>query len=796
MSALAAHRRLSTCALLASLLSACLAAPADAVVRNWVSAVSGSAATTTLWTPNGIPAAADNVVVAPAGVYSIHFPVASVPTVISQDYRNGAIATLTTDGVQTTTTSFGVGQLSSSAINIQTGGTFRAGRVYLGLAAGSYGRITLLSTGVPAVSPTFQQTDSTNNTSIGGDGGARLEILGGSTYLSDGPALFGNGSASRCTLIVVGRNAFTLTNSSFQTTNPRRGGVTFGGSSTAFGRVDQGGFVRVRGDLIMAHGATGNATLRVGAQSTTFAPALYAEQRLSIGDSGFPGLGAGRGEFQVSRGFASVGGLCTLGDPDGNSSAPLLRVDGGTLRLAGGLTRNPGTAFQHLGGTLHFPDGQITWPGLDWNVTSTVGTPVLWLANQRVTNNVIHMNVGRTGVGTLRVAQPGTQLLLSGGLTVGDSTGGSGVAELDSGATVSSSSPLTIARAGTGVASVFGGATLTTTQLDIATQSGSNGTLTLRGPDSRAVFSQLQLGGDALLPGGVGRFEVDSLAEADGGSIGTSRIFDGTGQLVVRRGGVFRTGQLACGHRLDLDAGTVHAAQVLLYPNSQLMARGTIVGDVLAEGSATLAIQPLTFGRLAVQGPLTHFGTTRVGLGRTSGVPRSDTLSVTGLATLFGTLQLEQDPSFQRIVGDTFVVATWGSRSGAFESITWYGGAASDSFDVVYETDRLLIITKPTTLDADPTAPQVRELALRALPASRHELAFRLELPADADVRLDLHDVTGRRVAELPAGALGAGEHRLAVPTRGLAGGMYFARAVVTRLGRSESRTVKVVRSQ
>lgn len=150
---------------------------------------------------------------------------------------------------------------------------------------------------------------------------------------------------------------------------------------------------------------------------------------------------------------------------------------------------------------------------------------------------------------------------------------------------------------------------------------------------------------------------------------------------------------------------------------------------------------------------------------------------MTGLATLFGTLRLEQDPSFQRIVGDTFVVATWGTRSGAFEAITWYGIAASDSFDVVYQPNPLLIITKPTTLDADPVAPPVRELALRALGGRDAALTSSLELPSGADVRLQLHDVTGRIVAQVHEGALAAGVHRLSATSRALAEGVYFARA-------------------
>lgn len=425
-------------ALLALTLLVLAAAPAHAVVRTWLSATSGSAGTSTLWTTNGLPAAGDNIVVSPAGVYSISFPVASVPLVISHDYRNGAIVTLTSDGVHSTTSSFGIDHLSSAAVDLLGGSTFNPATFFMGGTSTSYGRLTMNSSGIPSLSPVFQQADSNNGSIIGGSDKARLEVLGGSTFLADGYAIFGNGTTAVCTLIVSGRNAIAFTNSAFQTTNPRKGNLLFGNVGSAFGRVDNGAFMRLKGDVTMGAGVNGRATMRIGTSTSTFNPSFYAEKTLRIADRGFPGGQGGGAEFWLSRGFAGIGGLCTLGDPDGNTALANLRVDGGTLRMSGGFTRNSGTTFDHLGGTIHFPDGQITWPGFDWNVTSTVGTPLLWFANSRVTDDVTHMNVGRSGAGTLRATQPGTQLLLSGSLTVGDSTGGSGTVELDSSASVTS----------------------------------------------------------------------------------------------------------------------------------------------------------------------------------------------------------------------------------------------------------------------------------------------------------------------------------------------------------------------
>lgn len=794
MSPLRFFRSATGAALAAVLALLATSSPAHAVVRTWNNAGGGSAGTTTNWTPNGLPAAGDNVVVGLAGAYAISFPVGSVPTVISQDYRTNAIVNLTSDGLQTTSSSFGVGQLSSAGINILGGSLFRAATLYAGGTSTSYGRVTLTSSGIPSLSPTFTLTDSTTAAIVGGDGKARLEILGGAAVLAEGAAIFGNNTTAVCSLIVVGRNAVIFQNSQFQTTNPRRGNLLFGSTGNAFGRADNGGFVRIKGNTLIGAGPNGRAVFQVGASTTTFSPSFYAEQLLRIGDTGFPGQSGGGADVLLKTGFFSVGGLCTLGDPDGNTALAALRVHGGTMRLAGGFTRHTGTTFEHRGGTVHFPDGNITWPGFDWHVSSTVGSPILWFSNGRVTSNVGSMGVGRSGAGMLRVSQPGTQLLLSGSLTVGDSLGGTGSVELDSSAVLQCVSPLSLGRAGGATVSVRGGSRLSGSQIDLGVASGSSSSVSLNGPGTEMTFDQLHLGGSGLTPGGAATLDVDSSAVAEGGLSGSlCRVLDGFGSLSVRRGGLLRAAQILSGHQITLDAGTLHTLQTNLYPPSTLTGRGTIIGDVSAEGVIDVATDPLTFGQLRIQGDLGHSGETRLALGRPGGERRNDSLTVSQQAALFGTLVLERDPSFQRIVGDSFVVMTWASRVGTFDNVLWLGGAASDSFDVVYEPTRLLIITKPTTLGADPSSPAVQVLRFRAL-AARGEMAFALELPDDADVRVTLHDVTGRLVARVHEGALAAGVHRLAAGSRSLPGGVYFARAAVTREGRSEVRSAKVVR--
>lgn len=56
------------------------------------------------------------------------------------------------------------------------------------------------------------------------------------------------------------------------------------------------------------------------------------------------------------------------------------------------------------------------------------------------------------------------------------------------------------------------------------------------------------------------------------------------------------------------------------------------------------------------------------------------------------------------------------------------------------------------------------------------ELTIVFELPQSADVRLTIHDVTGRQAAVLAAGHYAAGSHRVRWNAAGFAGGLYFVR--------------------
>lgn len=787
------HRCLS---LRHALLIAALVAPAGspkfalAVSRSWTNAAGGSVGTSSNWSPAAVPTAADNLVFPLGGTMNITFPSATVPLVISHDYRTG-VYNISSDGTHTTTASFGVGQSTSSGVNM-TGGTFQLASVLAGNSSGSYGRLTLRpGSGFPAPAPpALSQTDSTQGGHYGMSGNARLEILGGSTQTLAGGAIFGNSAGARCTLVVSGRNAVPLQNSTFRTTNPRRGTAQFGGFGLFVGSVDNGGVLRIAGDALMGLRVGASGVLTIGGSTTTLAPLFAAEKALRIGDSGLIGTGAGLGDLRLYKGSVLVGGPLTLGDPDGNTGSPGLRVEGGLLRASGGFTRLSQARYAHLGGLIHLEGGAISWPAFAWEVTSNLGSPELWISNG-LTTSIQEFQIGRGGSGLLRISRPNTRVNSLESMVLGDSATGVGRIVLDSSAVMTIQTQLLVGNYGSGSITVKHGARLEPAMiLTLGNRAGSSATGLVSGAGSLVTMNnRLDVGvaGSAVLT-------VDSAAVVEvTTNVGVANIGASGGHLVVRDGATFRAATLNLDGACDLRAATIDAAMTSIGAAGRLSGRGRLTGHLGVFGLLDLVPTAGELGALRVDSTAVLWAgsTLGVALGRGAG-PKSDTLVCGGELYVYGTLALSADPSFLRVVGDTFVVATATNVSGSFAGVTWNGAPAAALFDVIVQPTRVLVVTKSATLGVGEGLERPGALQFRSVShASR--LAFALELPADAEVRVTLLDVTGREVARLHEGRLAAGSHTLAMPVANLPSGIYFARAAIGRDGVTSVRSAKAV---
>ena len=152
-------------------------------------------------------------------------------------------------------------------------------------------------------------------------------------------------------------------------------------------------------------------------------------------------------------------------------------------------------------------------------------------------------------------------------------------------------------------------------------------------------------------------------------------------------------------------------------------------------------------------------------------------MSTGGTTTLAGTLALSALPGDEPAVGDTFVVLQRPSGSGTFASVTWSGPPGTD-VQVIYSSSLVRVVIVAALVDVPAREDAVRELRLAATGVP-HRSGLALDLPIAADVTLTLFDVAGRVMAPLHAGRLEAGSHRFGLESKGLANGVYFARALI-----------------
>jgi hypothetical protein len=172
-----------------------------------------------------------------------------------------------------------------------------------------------------------------------------------------------------------------------------------------------------------------------------------------------------------------------------------------------------------------------------------------------------------------------------------------------------------------------------------------------------------------------------------------------------------------------------------------------------------------------------------------------DTLDISGAVALNGTLELATAGGFTTSPGDVYTVLTGNAVTGTFSSVTWNGGPLPSYVKVLYDPTSVRVLIPDISTGVDDV---VRSLAdLRFAPANNgsDRLAFALDLPQAADVRVKIYDLRGRMVAKLPGGELGQGPHHLLADTEGrtLPSGVYFARAEFRAGGQTVIRTARAL---
>jgi hypothetical protein len=137
----------------------------------------------------------------------------------------------------------------------------------------------------------------------------------------------------------------------------------------------------------------------------------------------------------------------------------------------------------------------------------------------------------------------------------------------------------------------------------------------------------------------------------------------------------------------------IQAGSPLAIQGGTLAGAGTVTGGV-SNGGVVSPGSSSTPGTLAVTGAYTQ--TAGGSLNARVAASANDRLSVSGLATLAGTLSISTIGGFSPPVGQTYTVLSDGSRSGQFGTVT---GASSGPYDIVYEPTavKLVATEKPVT---------------------------------------------------------------------------------------------------
>jgi autotransporter-associated beta strand protein/T5SS/PEP-CTERM-associated repeat protein len=391
-----------------------------------------------------------------------------------------------------------------------------------------------------------------------------LTVDGAGTSYTTNSGYCDIGVAGTGTLIVQNGASATMSvsGSYLGTTATGNGMITVSGANSSLA------YLGVVGSL-----GTGGININNGA-SANFTGAVTVSQNanstgtVSVGTSG--------------NGTLTLGGALTVGNGLGTNGN--LNVNfGSTLGANAGVTINAGGAAT-LNGTWNQNVGSVTVNGgvLNLNngtLTATASGQGISVSNAGTVNvnggSATVLNMTRSGSGTLNTTNG--SLTVTGTFNNGNTTqfidGNTASASpqliLDAGATTSALSDVFVGVARRGTVTVQNGSTLTTNDLQVGVSSGSNGSVVISGPNSKA---QLSLNFNSY----IGVSGAGSLAISNGGTLNTNG-----GTLYV----AFNSGSTGS---IDVNGGTLAAPGALATIGgggaASLLIRGN--GSVTQTGSS------------------------------------------------------------------------------------------------------------------------------------------------------------------------------------------------------------------
>ena len=517
-----------------------------------------------------------------------------------------------------------LGSNSSSGTTTVTNGTLQIGNGGTSGSVGS-GAISLSGAGLLA----FNRADSVTMTnSIGGGGGALLQMGGGTlivtglgatygqTVISDGTLQIGDGGANGS----IGAGAITnnsvlaihsSTNITFGSGNGITGTgvlVQMGTGTTtlvASNTTYSGGTLISGGTLQLGNGAQYDTTGSLGTGNVTNNATLAFKRNLA--NETFSNNISGTGALTM---FGSAAGLTLAGS---NSYSGLTTINSGnTLQIGTGSTNGTlGTGSVSNAGTLSFNRSD------------------LYIASNTI-----------SGSGALSQVGTGTTILLGNNSSSGTTTVTNGTLQIGNGGTSGS--------VGSGAISLSGAGLLAFNRADSVTMTNSIGG-----------------GGGALLQMGGGTLIVTGL----GATYGQTVISDGT--LQIGDGGA--NGSIGAGAITNNSVLVINSSTNVTFANSQAI-RGTGVLIQMGTGTTTLVASNTTYSG----GTLISGGTLQVGGGGSGSQYDTNgslgTGNVTNNATLAFSRRIASDTASNNISGTGALTVSGNSTALTLAGSNSYSG--------------------------------------------------------------------------------------------------------------------------
>jgi hypothetical protein len=564
---------------------------------------------------------------------------------------------------------------------------------------------------------TFDLSGGTLRVATTLQGNSTFRISGGATLananVQSGTTVTGTSSGGRLDRVTLNGDLDMTTSSSISLTITN--GLTLNGTASLGNFIGTtSGFLSFSGDQVLGgggaivFGGSDSNTLSIGSGTLTIGPKVTVQG----------GHGNLSGTF-LNQGMigAGAGGALSLNGTGWSNAGSLAALNGGTLSLGGTNWSNTGQITEadstlNLGGTFSTAAlGAYSRSGGSINLTGTLNN----------TGGTLELN-GKTGPWNLlggrinngTVSEPEGALLLpttSGGTLSGVALEGDLDLSRTSSVSVTIMNGLTLdgtislGNAGGTTAGFLsfsgdqvlgGGGTVVFGGSDSNTLSIGSGTLTIgpkvtvqggHGNLSGTFLNQGMIGagaGGALNLNGTGWSNAGTLAALNGGTLNLAGSSSSAGTFTVGAGSTlnFSSGThtltadssvsgdgnvLFSGGTTFVDGTLAATGGISIQQSGTLSGTGTLTGVVLNAGQ----INP---GRIGSAGILTIIGNytqTTTGvltieIGGLNPGDQFDQLSVSGLATLNGTLNVSLISGFRPSDGDSFPILTFGSESGDF----------------------------------------------------------------------------------------------------------------------------------